>query len=89
MCKTVEDDVKYHINLVTNDKDRLVKNLLIKYKVYTQLSLDLKKLDRRKEEIKVILKRMYEDISLYFSFYLVIFIYLDYTRLVNRVVELR
>ncbi|MCI5583205.1 MAG: recombinase family protein [Anaeroplasma sp.] len=64
LCKTVEDDIKYHINLVTNDKDKLIKDLLAKYNINNQVSIDFKRLERRKEELKVILKRMYEDMIL-------------------------
>lgn len=64
LCKTVEDDIRYHINLVTNDKDKLIKDLLAKYNINNQVSIDFKRLERRKEELKVILKRMYEDMIL-------------------------
>jgi len=64
LCKIVDDDIKYHINLVTNDKDKLVKDLLAKYNINSQTSIDIKKLERRKENLKVIIKRMYEDMIL-------------------------
>lgn len=57
-------DINYHIDKSNIDKEALVKELLNKYQIVSTIKVsnnEIKKLEKRQEEIRLILKRMYED----------------------------
>lgn len=67
LVSSVLNDINYHINLVTNDRNKLINELLTKYEIENnskESNINYKRLAKRKEDIRLIIKRMYEDMVL-------------------------